>query len=189
MTTGDVFSKISARMIEGMMLHDKMANYYDFLGLMGFKRMHEYHFLCDAVEMRCVNRYYINHYNLLLSESTVSEPFSIPASWYGHVRRDVGPSNKRSSIKSAMETWCDWQKETKKLYETCYRDLCDMDEIAAACKVKELVTCADMTLKCVDRLTLKLHSMDYDLPTILLMQADIHSEYDEKEKEIGVSIC
>jgi hypothetical protein len=189
MTTNDVFAKIDARMIEGVMLHDKMANYYDFLGLMGFKRMHEYHFLREAVEMRGVNRYYINHYNTLLSESTVNSPFSIPASWYGHVRRDMGASNKRSYIKTGIDTWCDWEKETKTLYEMRYCDLCDMNEIAAACKVKELVSCADMTLKCADRLALKLYSVDYDLPAVLLMQDDLHSEYDEKERELGVAIC
>lgn len=189
MTASEVFSKINSRMIESMMLCDKLSNYYDFLGMMGFKREYEYYFLCEAVQMRGVNRYYINHYNELLSESQVSDPFSIPAAWYGHARKDVSANTKKSALKSATETWCNWLRETKKLYEQSYKELCDIGEIASACKVKELVSDADMRLKCADRQYIKLQSIDYDLPTICLMQDEIHAEYDEKEKGIGVSIC
>ena len=52
MNCAEVFSKIDAHMKTGMILHDQLANYYDFLGLMGFKRLHEYHFLREAVSMR-----------------------------------------------------------------------------------------------------------------------------------------
>jgi hypothetical protein len=31
--------------------------------------------------------------------------------------------------------------------------------------------------------------MDYDLPAVLLMQDELHREYDEKERELGVTIC
>ena len=66
MTCAEVFSKIDARMKTGMILHDQLANYYDFMGLMGFKRMHEYHFLRESASMRGLNRYVINHHNLLI---------------------------------------------------------------------------------------------------------------------------
>lgn len=189
MTVNDVFSKISARMIEGMMINDKLSNYYDFLSLHGLKRMHEYHFLRDAATMRTVNRYYINHYNELMSESQITAPFSIPASWYSHVRQDIGGNTKRTAIKSAMESWCDFLSETKKMYEQAYKDLCDMSEIAAACKVKELICHVDMDKKCADRLHIELQSTDYDLSTIYLMQDEMHEKYAEKAKEIGVAIC
>lgn len=189
MTVNEVFSKISARMIEGMMLNDKMANYYDFLGMMGFKRMHEYHFLLNSAEMRGVNRYFINHYNELLKESPVGEPFTIQSSWYTTTRQGVGPNTKRSAVKSGLEAWTEWLHETKKMYEKCYCELCDIDEIAASCKVKELISRIDMDVKCADRLHIKVHSTDYDLPTIFLVQDDLHEKYDKMSQEIGVCIC
>lgn len=189
MTISEVFSKLSAHLVEGMMIHDRMADYYDFLGLMGFKRMHEYFFLRDAAEMRGVKRYYGNHVNKLLPESAVSPPWSIPASWYGYSRSDVGADTKRTSVKNGIEKLSAWVHEGKQLYEQCYQDLCELGEIAAACKVRELVSLADMEAKHIDRLAINLKGIDYDMPTIFLMQDEIHRCYDEKTRGIGVTIC
>lgn len=189
MTASNVFSKISAHLVEGMMIHDRMADYYDFVGMMGFKRIHEYRFLKDAVEMRGIHRYFINHFNMLLPESDVSVTWQIPPSWDGHTRDDVRAETKRNAVISGMDKWVEWEHETKKLYEQCYGELCDIGEVAAACKVKELVSDADMTAKCADRLYIKLKGMDYDMPTIYIIQDEIHSEYDEKTKCLGVKIC
>lgn len=88
-----------------------------------------------------------------------------------------------------MEKWSEWEHETKKFYEQCYIELFGLDEVAAACKVKELIVDADIAAKCADRLYIKLRGMDYDMPTIYILQDEIHSEYDEKTKGIGVNIC
>lgn len=189
MTVNEVFSKISAHLVEGMMIHEKMADYYDFLGLMGFKRIHEYRFLKDAVNLRGVHRYFINHFNMLLPDSPVSQSWDIPSSWKNHVREDVGTDTKRNAVISGIENWKSWEHDTKRLYEQCYTELCDIGEVAAACKVKELISDADMTAKCADRLYIKLKGMDYDMPTIYILQDEIHHEYDEKTKCLGVNIC
>lgn len=189
MTVSEVFSKIAAHMVEGMMLHDQMADYYDFLGLMGFKRMHEYHFLREAADMRGISRYYLNHYNYLLPSVEVKDPAIVPSGWYKYHRKDIDASTKRQAIRTGMEKWCAWEEATKKLYQESYSTLCDMGEVAAACKVKELVSDVDMELKCADRLHIKLQSVDYDLCTIFLMQDEMHESYREKEKDIGVCIC
>ena len=189
MTVGEIFSKIAIHMVEGMMLHDQMADYYDFLGLMGFKRMHEYHFLREAADMRGISRYYLNHYNYLVPPQSAKDPGVIPSGWYKYHRKDVDTSTKRQAIRTGMEKWCAWEESTKKMYQDSYSKLCDMGEIAAACKVKELISGVDMELKCADRLHIKLQSVDYDLCTIFLMQDEMHEAYREKEKGIGVCIC
>ena len=43
-TTEDVFAEVNARYIAALMLHDQMANYFDFLGLHGYKRLHEHQY-------------------------------------------------------------------------------------------------------------------------------------------------
>ena len=35
----DVFAEINARQIAALMMHDQMADYFDFLGLSGYKRL------------------------------------------------------------------------------------------------------------------------------------------------------
>lgn len=189
MTANEVFSKISSRLVEGMMLHEKMADYYDFLGLMGFKRIHEYRFLKDAAEIRGVHRYFINHFNMLMTESSVYQDWKIPQSWDGRTRDEVKTETKRNAVIAGLEKWVEWEHDTKRLYEQCYVELCDLDEVAAACKIKKLIIDEDMTAKCADRLHIKLKGMDYDMPTIYILQDEIHSEYDERTKKIGVNIC
>ena len=189
MTCAEVFSQIDAHMKTGMILHDQLANYYDFLGLMGFKRMHEYHFMREAASMRGLNRYYINHHNMLIDGGEMHIDSAIPQAWHKSTRRDVGISTKRSAVKSGMEMWAEWERKTKKLYEECYCALCDAGEIAAACKVRQLVSDVDMELKDADRLALKMQAIDYDMPTMILMQDELHECYREKEKSVGVDIC
>ena len=46
-----------------------------------------------------------------------------------------------------------------------------------------------MELKEADRLALKMHAIDYDMPTMILMQDELHECYREKEKSVGVDIC
>lgn len=190
MAISDIFAGLNARLIEGMMFHDKMANYFDFLGLMGYKRMHEYHFLCESAEMRGLNRYYTNHYNRLIPDVALSAPKLIPAVWYDHSRTDVESATKKTAVKTAMEQWSEWEHETKKLYEKAYCDLCDLGEIAAACKVRGMVQDVDQECKYADRLCIELSGMEYDMPTITSMQDKLHAEFAEKEeKGVHVDLC
>lgn len=189
MTCAEVFTKIDANMKTGMILHDQLSNYYDFLGLMGFKRLHEYHFFREAVSMRGLNRYVINHHNMLIDDGEMHIESAIPQAWHKTARRDVGISTKRSTVKSGMEMWAEWEHKTKKLYEECYCALCDAGEIAASCKVRQLVADVDMELKEADRMALKMQAIDYDMPTMILMQDELHECYSEKEKSAGVDIC
>lgn len=74
----DVFAKVSDRLIDGMMMHEQMADYYNFLGLDGFKRLHEYHSLCETISMRRIHRYFIDHCNRLLPVANTKHIDAIP---------------------------------------------------------------------------------------------------------------
>lgn len=189
MTASEIFSKLNEHQLTGMMFHEEMADYFDFLNLMGFKRMHEYHFLLETCEMRGVHRYYLNHFNRLIPDAQLTNPSVIPTSWYNYERCDVDASTKKKAIRDSFSKWRDWEESTKELYEQSYKDLCDIREVAAAMKVKELICGVDCELKGVDRMYIKLESIDYDLPTIYIEQDDLHSHYEREEKEIGITIC
>lgn len=189
MTANDIFSNISAKKIEGIMMHAQLADYFDFLGMMGFKRIHEYQFLEENAQLRGLHRYFINHFNMLLEESSVSSKSYIPSAWKGYYRKDVKQDAKKEAVKSCMETWVEWETQAKKELSTAYADLIDLREVAAAMKMKELLMDVDMELKRADRLLIRMASVDYDLPTICMMQDALHEEYREKEKGIGVNIC
>ena len=189
MTCEHIFRRVDAHIIRGLMYHEQMADYFDFLNLHGYKRLHECRYLEESAAMRGLHRYYINHYDELLPSSGIENPNAIPANWYGHMRADVTAAEKKEDIKRAFDSWVKWEKETKKLYQSAYCDLCDLGEVAAACKIKQLLECADQELKRANRMRLSLDMVNYDLSTIYLCQDEIHEAYRMREKDIGVDIC
>ena len=189
MTVSEIFSKIIAHQIKGLMVHEQLANFYDFLNLHGYKRCHEYHYIEESACMRTVQRYYINHYNKLAKKENIEEPKIIPDSWYNYSRWDVDGGTRQNALKTGISTWIEWEKETKTLYEAMYKELCTLDEIAAACKVKELICDVDCELKYAEREGLKLKAIDYDLNSVYLCQDELHEKYKNKTEKIGVSIC
>lgn len=189
MTASEIFSEVLNNVLEGVMLHEQLANYFDFLNMHGFKRLHEYHYLDESANMRSLKRYYINHYNMLPPIETAENPNIIPTNWYNYTRQQVDSATKKTAIKNGLTAWQAWEAKSKKLYEKAYTELCDIGEIATACKIKELVCDVDCELKNADRLVIKLETIGYDLNTITLFQDEMHEKYKKKSKEIGVDIC
>lgn len=189
MTLEEIFSNIAKHMVKGMMIHDQMANYYDFLGLKGYKRCHEYHYLCECCEFRGLNRYFINHENKLIPLAGVENPNIIPETWYKYSRQDVDTNTKKNAVKNGYALWESWEKETKQLYEDMYKELMNIDEIAAALKIKELICDVDKELKDVERCVLELKAVDYNMSHIISMQEHYHEKYRKCTKKLGVEIC
>ena len=134
-----IYSDIATHMVKGLMLHESLANYYDFLGLNGYKRCHEYHFFKESMSYRGLCRYYINHHNKLIEEQQFDNPEIIPQSWYQYTRQDVDTNTKRNSVKVGLQKWVEWEQDTKELYENMYNELIELGEIASAIKIKELI--------------------------------------------------
>lgn len=189
MSCHDIFREINDRMIVAIMFHDQMADMYDFLGLNGFKRMHEFQFLSESVERRGLKRYYINHHNKLLIGGNVSDPDVIPDEWVKYKRQEVSPQVRKQAVEKSFEMYREWEHETKECYEKYAKALTDMGHMADAGKVGSLVCDVDMELKCIDRLMLCLKSVSYNEVYIATVQEEIHEKYDRQTKEIGVSIC
>lgn len=185
----EIYSSIVSHMIKGMMIHAQFADYYDFLGLQGYKRCHEYHFLQESCAYRGISRYFINHHNMLIPDERIENPNIIPESWFSHTRDDVDSATKKNAIKSGLTKWVEWERETKDLYQRMYKELMEIGEVASACKVKELVYDVDCELKKAERYWLNKEAMGYDMPTIISEQKSKHDKYKKKMEKIGVHIC
>ena len=177
MEPNEIFSNISAHFIKGLMFHDQMANYYDFLQLRGYKRCHEYHFKAESCNYRKLNRYYINHYNKLIEEQRVDDPKVIPESWYKYKREDVDIQTKRQAIKSAMFKWVSWERETKEKLQQAYMQLIDENEVASAIFIGKFIEDVDCELKWAERKYIDLSSVDFDMTYILGEQKKLHDKY------------
>lgn len=169
----EVFEKVSAHQVEGMMLHDQMADGFHFLALPGFAHMHEKQFEEESREMRKVKKYFISRMNVLLGEGRPENPHALPKSWMNYTRQQVTTDSKRKAVRELMERWVSWEKETKALYSEACALLTEAGEIAAACMMKGLVRDVDEELCRAEEMQLRLEAVMYDMPTVEQMQGEI----------------
>ena len=60
MTCEEIFSKLDARRIKGMMFHQQMADYFDFLNLKGYSCLHRHRFMEETKSLAKLHNYYIS---------------------------------------------------------------------------------------------------------------------------------
>ena len=183
MTVDEIFRDLTAHAIQGMMAHDQFANYYDFLGLNGYKRCHEYHFMRETCSYRKLCRYFVSHYNKLVPYKEVDDPEVIPNSWYNYKRQDVDATTKKNAVKSALSKWIEWEMSTKRLYESMYKELMELGEVASACFVKELIEDVSCELKKAEGYMLNKSTTGFDLSDIIADQKHKHHKYKAKMKK------
>lgn len=182
----DVFSEIHNHQIQGVMFHDETASLYDFMGLRGYKRCHEYQALKEFAAARGVSRYAVNHLNKMISESNPTVTRITPSSWKAATRLDVGESDRKTMIKDLFKKWRDWETQTKMFYCKKFKELTDNGYIACANKVNELICDVDCELKSLEREYIALSAVGFDMLYIMQKQDEVHEHYEEKEKKIGV---
>ena len=73
MTVDQIFSEVSAHMIEGLMIHSQLSDYFNFLGLKGYAKCHKYHFFEESCNYKKLSWYYLTHYNKIIAE----KPFNL----------------------------------------------------------------------------------------------------------------
>jgi len=113
MTVEEVFTKLVNHMREGVMTHGEMARAYDFIGLEGFARMHDYHQCEEKQGYLCLLHYYSCHYHKLLKIEEIPLPKIIPETWYKYSTTDVDNGTKKGAVKELMEKWVQWERATK----------------------------------------------------------------------------
>ena len=180
MTVEDIYSKISAHMIKGVMMHAQMSDYYNFLGLKGYSKCHEHHFFEEMCNLQKLHNYFLTHHNKLIPELSIQNPKVIPDSWYNYTRQEVGPSTKQMSVKNGLTMWVDWEKETKTLYQQMYKELMEIGEVASACIIKELICDVDKELKKAEGYLLDKETTEYNLGAIINEQKSKHEKYKKK---------
>lgn len=185
-TPEEIFSEINNRFIGAIMIHGQFADYFDFLGLRGYKHLHEYQHLAESIERRKVCRYYINHHNVLIKEGFSGEVNVIPDAWYTAKRLSVGKSTKQKAVEDGFLEYHNWESETKSVYEKYVQKLRETGSVADAIFVEKLVEDVSAELKTVERMISDLISVGYDMVYITEIQPEIQEKYNKKLKGIEV---
>lgn len=162
MAASEIFSKLAAHAIKGLMVHDQLANYYDFLGLDGFRMKHNKHYASESCNYRDIQHYYTENYSGLITLPAIEDPKLIPQSWYKYTKFDVDIQTKRNGVENGLKEWKNWETETLKLYSGIYKDLLNDGQIAAAGFVQGLIDNVNCEIACINDLILKLKFTDYD---------------------------
>lgn len=186
MTVDELFSQLAAHMIEGLMVHSQMSDYFGFLSLTGYQECHKYHYFEENANYRKINKYYLHHYNKIVPEMPFNNPNIIPESWYKYTRQDVNATTRKNAIQSGMDKWIKWEEETKKLYQYIYQELIALKEIAAAEEVAKYIIDVDYELAEAIQEDLELKAIDYDITIIIDNQNKIYKQYEKKLKEIDL---
>lgn len=184
MTIDEIFNHLSSHMVNGVMTHENFANYYDFLGLKGYKKCHEYHFVDEMMNYRQVCKYYINHYDKIIPKYTFTDDNIIPNSWYDHTRQDVDTDTLQKSVRDGLEKWLKWEESTKELYEHLYIEAMNIGEVSAATFIQSFVLDVDCELKKVKRYVLEKRAIGYDVSDIIEEQKHKHDKYSNKKSQI-----
>ena len=170
MAVEDIFSRLSAHMAKGLMIHDQIATAFGFLNLCGYQKEHEYHFYEESKNYRCLQDYYLSHYHKLIPEEEIENPQIIPANWRRYSKMDVDINTRRNAIKDLMKKWINWEEEAKKLFEDSYIELYNAGEVATAMKIKEFLLDTTQELAHAQCKLISLEAMDYDMAQIVSEQ-------------------
>ena len=142
MNTGDIFGRLKAHMLEGMVFHDEMVRYFSFLNLESYAELHKEHYEEETKGYRKLCDYYMCHYNELIPPRDMNRLNVIPDSWYRHKRQDVDTDTKNKAIREACEKWVEWERKTKSLYGDMCKELFINGDVAASmfvsCYVKDV---------------------------------------------------
>lgn len=163
----EVFSRLKARMLEGMVFHDEMARYYDFLTLSGFRDCQREHYEEETKGYQTLCDYYMHHFNKLIPEQSMIRPDVIPDNWYNYQRADVDAGTKKSAVRNAVHRWVEWETDTKNIYEDMCGELLNNGEIAAYDFVLQYVKGVDEELKEAQTHKNILETVGYDLLYII----------------------
>lgn len=180
----DLFAKIAAHMIKGIMMHDQMANYYSFLNLKGYAKCHKYHFLEENKNYIHLKHYYLKYHRKLIKEFPVEDPKVIPSSWYSYKKEDIDINTKRNAVKTGLEKWIKWEQETKDMLEMAYKDLINWNSIADATFLTEFIKDVDCELAKVEKYYIEKQDCDFSMASIIEDQKCKKEKYKEKIRGI-----
>lgn len=143
----NIFAKLKAHLLEGMVFHDEMMRYYGFLQMYECKDEHEEHYLKETEAYHALCDYYSNHYNMLIPTLPMARPDVIPESWYKYTRQEVDEQTLKNAKRVGLKKWIEWEKKTKDLYQSACKELFELGEVASAIFVSQLVVDVDEELK------------------------------------------
>lgn len=182
----DLYAEVVKRMNTALLFHSSLSDYFNFLGLHGFKRIHEYQYFCESIEKRKLQRKVLDVHNKIVPMVGHEKPEVIPVDWYKHTRMDIDDNVIAKYVRQAMKTYKEWEEESKCIYECIACIFLNRGELIDY----EIMMCyaedVQEELKKIYRLCEELNGVGYDTLYIMEIQKCIHNEYKCKMKHLKI---
>ena len=179
----EVYIEIDEHMQKALALHEQLADYFCFLGLQGFKRKLEYQYMCEVAEKRKLHHKYTNIHHKIIQFKQAELPHIIPSDWRRYTTNDVNDNVLPRYVKSAMQTYKEWEEKTKQLYEDLWQECISYGMTADAEYISDLVSDVTKEIKKVNRMCEQLNGTGYEATSIHTMQDKIHEKYKKKYED------
>ena len=167
-------------MVEGLMFHSQLADYYGFLAFPGYQKCHLYHYLEESCNYKKLAQYYLTHYHKLILDKQFNNPKVIPEGWFNHVQLDVSVDTKQKAIKLGFEKWINWEQQVKDFYQKKYNELLNMGEADAALEIGLCMKEVANELAEAEQYHYRNLGMNYSLIDLTMLQDEIYDKYAKK---------
>lgn len=180
MDVSELFIELLEHLQQGINFHEQATNYFSFLTLRGYEKCQEYHYYEEIRNYRKLYNYYINNYCKLLKLSYPRYSDLIDSNLYKYTREQLDTNTIRVGARTIMRAWVKWEDDTKIFLETKYKQLVDLNEIAAALEVSKLIKDVSKELQHAKDKKIQLELTDYDIVMIQEEQVELYKEYKDK---------
>lgn len=185
MSVNDIFTEMSAHVIEGTMFHESLMKAYLFLNLEGYAACHEYHYLSESVSYARLCKFVSNHINTVVSPIPKSDNDVIPKSWINAKRSDISPQVRKEAIRSAFHEWLQWEEDTVSLYKRLYKEAVNLGDIVSSEFIKGYILDAEGELVYARNELISKEAMDFDIVSILEEQKFLEVKFRKRIRKIG----
>lgn len=184
MEINEILGKLISRQIIGIANHEQMSNLFDLLNLHGYKRLNEFRFFEESINLRKTQRFCVSITDKLAILEEMTPPKGLPNTFLNKSRKDIDKEQKYEIVKSAFEKSKIWEEGTLKLLNDLY---ISSQQIKAG-EVARFVMCMieDVTkeIKYINR-ELQLIRDVSNLDVLLERQNEIHEKYKEKTLKLN----
>ena len=175
--------KVQKITLENLMIHDEMANFFNFLNLQGYKRWHENEHLENITKNRLINRFIISKGYLPLNVQNTEQFNIIPAEWHTHNMTEVSGKYTLEVTKQSFKDYLERMLFSKNATEEIAVHFSKHGDLATYKFLSDMVEHFDKDIKYLTRYVSclnKAESVDY----IMEKQDKMHDEFRDELKDI-----
>lgn len=168
-----IMSCVAKRKLEGVMVHDALADAFLVMNLYGFSEFHRKREKAEFKEFHKVKDYIIErHGEIPSTEGATIEDTSILYFHKKYSRENLTPETKRKICAYIFEYIVDWETETIEFLSAKYKELVAHGAIAESIYVANMIEDTDKELKGFIRCHIRYEDTNYDMVQITDDQDD-----------------